>query len=87
VISRPTNGLALAGMICALAGFVTCISFPVGAILGHVGLKQIRQTGEQGEGFAKTGIIVGWAGTALALVGCAAYFALFAALFNTLPQE
>src|SRR5690606_19540333 len=38
--SRPTNAMALAAMIVSLAGIVTAIGFPVGAILGHVALKQ-----------------------------------------------
>jgi uncharacterized protein DUF4190 len=83
VVSRPTNGMALAAMICALAGLVSCIGFPVGAILGHISLKQVRQTGEQGEGYAKTGIIVGWIGTGLTIVGCIAYIAFFAAVVNS----
>ncbi|HEY7223505.1 MAG TPA: DUF4190 domain-containing protein [Micromonosporaceae bacterium] len=76
VLTRPTNSMALAAMIVALAGLVTCIAFPVGAILGHVALKQVRQTGEQGEGYAKTGIIVGWIGTALGVLGCIAYIGI-----------
>lgn len=86
VVARPTNGMALAAMIVALAGLVTCIAFPVGAVLGHVALKQVRQTGEQGEGYAKTGIIVGWIGTALAIVGCGLYIAFFATILRNLPD-
>jgi hypothetical protein len=86
VAARPTNGMALASMIVALAGLISCIGFPVGAILGHVALKQVRQTGEQGESYAKTGIIVGWIGTALGIVGCGLYVAFAAAIFSNLPN-
>jgi hypothetical protein len=60
-----TNGLAIASLICSLVGFATCITFPVGAILGHVARKQIRERGEGGDGMALAGIIVGWIGTVL----------------------
>ncbi|SNT61366.1 protein of unknown function [Asanoa hainanensis] len=62
-----TNGLAIAALVCSLAGLVTCISAPVGAILGHVARKQIRERGEGGDGMALAGIIVGWILTALLL--------------------
>jgi hypothetical protein len=61
--------MAVAAMIVSLAGLVACIACPVGAVLGHVALNQIRRTGEQGAGFATTGIIIGWIGTALAAIG------------------
>jgi hypothetical protein len=80
VAAPPTNGLAIAAMVCALAGLITAISFPVGAILGHVALKQLRERGEQGEGFAKTGIIVGWIGTALMVLCCGGYIFVLAGL-------
>jgi hypothetical protein len=86
VMARPTNGMALAAMICALAGLVSCIGFPVGAVLGHIALKQVRETGEQGEGYAKTGIIVGWIGTGLTVLGCIAYIAFFATVFSTIDN-
>jgi hypothetical protein len=86
VAARPTNGLALASMIVALAGLVSCIGFPVGAILGHVALRQVRQTGEQGESYAKTGIIVGWIGTALGFVSCGLYFAFVGTVLSNLPN-
>ena len=40
----------------------------VGAILGHVSRKQIRERGEGGDGMALAGIIVGWIATALGLL-------------------
>ncbi|GIF64891.1 hypothetical protein Ais01nite_29260 [Asanoa ishikariensis] len=66
-VAQKTNGLAIAALVCALAGLATCISAPVGAILGHVARKQIRERGESGDGMALAGIIVGWILTALIL--------------------
>ncbi|MEW2426464.1 DUF4190 domain-containing protein [Micromonospora sp. NPDC047644] len=55
-----TNGLAIAAFVLALIGFTSCITAPIGAILGHVAQKQIRLSGESGAGMAKAAIIVGW---------------------------
>ena len=60
-----TNGLAIASLVCSLAGVVTCISAPVGVVLGHVAKRQIRETGEQGEGLANAGLWVGYILTVL----------------------
>jgi hypothetical protein len=68
---NPTNGMAIAALVCSLAGLLIFISAPVGAILGHVARKQIRQTGEQGASMALAGIIVGWVVTGLWICGCA----------------
>jgi|KBSSwiStaDraftv2_1062776.scaffolds.fasta_scaffold49839_2 uncharacterized membrane protein YeaQ/YmgE (transglycosylase-associated protein family) len=81
---RPTNGLAIASMIVAIVGFAGLCAYgvgsifisPVGAILGHVARRQIRERDQQGEGMALAGIIVGWVGFALGLV-VAAVFAAF----------
>jgi hypothetical protein len=76
----PQNSMALTAMILALVGIATWITAPVGAILGHIALKQIRQTGESGEGMAKTGIIVGWVITGIGVLCCLGYvgFVVFA---------
>jgi Domain of unknown function (DUF4190) len=63
-----TNGLAIASLVCSLAGLVTCISAPVGIVLGHVAKRQIRQTGEQGEGLANAGLWVGYILTVLGVL-------------------
>lgn len=64
-VPRPTNGMAIASLVCSLAGIATCISAPVGAILGHIARRQIRERGEGGDGLALAGIIVGWILTGL----------------------
>ena len=64
-----TNGLAVASLVCSVAGVATCVTAPVGAVLGHVARRQIRERGEAGDGLALAGIIVGWVLTGvLALV-------------------
>lgn len=68
--TQPQNSMALVSLILSLVGLLTWITAPVGAILGHVALKQIRQTGEGGEGMAKAGIIVGWIVTGLGVLTC-----------------
>lgn len=72
---RRTNSLAITALVLSLVGIVTCITAPVGAILGHVARKQIRENGEDGDGMAKAGIIVGWILTGLTVLMIAFYVA------------
>jgi len=72
-VARPQNSMALVAMILAIAGVLTWITAPIGAILGHMALKQIRQTGEDGEGMAKAGIIVGWIITGIGVLACVCF--------------
>jgi Domain of unknown function (DUF4190) len=74
VPAQSTNGLAIASLVCSLAGLFTCgVTSLVGAILGHVARRQIRERGEGGDGLALAGVITGWIITVLALLGVAAY--------------
>ncbi|MFG1887141.1 DUF4190 domain-containing protein [Micromonospora sp. NPDC049051] len=70
---RKTNGLAIAALVLSLIGITSCLTAPVGAILGHVAQKQIRETGEDGEGMAKAAIIIGWIFTGLLVLGILFY--------------
>ncbi|MFI6233561.1 DUF4190 domain-containing protein [Micromonospora sp. NPDC050784] len=70
-----TNGMAIAAFVLALLGFTSCITAPVGAILGHVAQKQIRLSGEGGAGMAKAAIIVGWILTGFLVLVIAGYAA------------
>jgi lipopolysaccharide/colanic/teichoic acid biosynthesis glycosyltransferase len=69
--------------VLSLVGFTSCITAPVGAIMGHVARKQIRQTGEQGEGMAKAAIIVGWILTALLVLLIIFYVVMIVIAINS----
>jgi Domain of unknown function (DUF4190) len=56
---RPTNTMAILALVMAF------VFAPAGLVLGIVARKQIRQTGEDGDGLALAGIIVGGVVTAL----------------------
>ncbi|GIH10450.1 hypothetical protein Rhe02_85170 [Rhizocola hellebori] len=72
-VVKPTNGMAIGAMVTSLVALMgVCfygvggiIAGPVGAILGHVARRQVRERNQQGEGMAMAGIIVGWIATAL----------------------
>ncbi|GAA4476126.1 DUF4190 domain-containing protein [Phytohabitans houttuyneae] len=81
--SPPTNGMAIAALVCSLAGIATCISAPVGAILGHIARKQIRERGEGGDGLALAGIIVGWILTGLLVLVIAFYVVIIILAINS----
>lgn len=59
-VSVPMSGMAVASLILALLGIITCITAPIGLILGIVALNQIGKSRGQlgGGGLAIAGIIV-----------------------------
>jgi len=58
--SAHTNTFALVGFILSLASFVFLVTAIPGIVLGHLGLHQIKKTGEQGRGMAIAALIVGY---------------------------
>ncbi len=69
--ARPTNRLAPVALIFA-------ILVPIaGAVLGHLTLRQIAQTGEPGRGMALAATVIGWVGTV-------AWFVFWGVLLSTL---
>jgi hypothetical protein len=74
-VSEPTNGLSIAALVVSIVGAVGLCVYGlggylgiVGAILGHVATRQIRERGGQGAGMAKAGVIVGWIATGIAVL-------------------
>ncbi|MFE4668376.1 DUF1707 and DUF4190 domain-containing protein [Streptomyces sp. NPDC056716] len=75
----PTNGKAVGSMVL---GVLTTMTFGItgipAVVLGHSARSEMRRTGESGEGFAITGLVLGWLSVAgwavflLALVAAAA---------------
>jgi hypothetical protein len=67
---RRTNSLAVVALIISLAGLITLISAPIGAVLGHIASREIARTGEEGASLAKAAIWVGWIITGLVVAAC-----------------
>jgi hypothetical protein len=67
--SQRTNGLAVAALVCGIAQLVAFWPATILAIvLGHKARRDIRRTGEQGDGLARAGIILGYTGLGLTLL-------------------
>ena len=65
----PLNQLAVAALSCGCAQIFFSVLTGIPAIvLGHLARRQIRRTGERGEGMALAGLILGYAGVALSIV-------------------
>ncbi|WP_163511061.1 DUF4190 domain-containing protein [Fodinicola acaciae] len=72
--TRSTNALAIVSMVLSILGIFACGALSLaGAICGHIAINQVRERNEEGEGFAKAGIIVGWIATGLWVVGVVLY--------------
>lgn len=59
-----TNGMAIAALVCGIGQLLA--GFPAGIaaiILGHQARRRIRETGQQGDGLARAGLILGYLGT------------------------
>lgn len=92
---RNTSGLAVASMVVSLIGIAGMCGWgplsvfisPVGAILGHVARGKMKTSGEQGDGMALTGIIVGWIGFVISLALVALFVYLFTEGENLFPAD
>jgi hypothetical protein len=75
---KPTNTMALVGFILSLAGFVTGITAIPGIVLGHIGLHQIKRTGEAGHGLGVAAPIIGYIQVGLWVLALAAMIVVIA---------
>jgi Domain of unknown function (DUF4190) len=88
-VAPPTNGLAVASMVVSIVGAVGLVCYGlggylgvVGAILGHVSRRQIRERGGNGDGMALAGIITGWIAAGLAVIATVIIIILIVAAVN-----
>lgn len=77
-VAPANNTLALVSLISGIAAFVIIpfIGSIVAIITGHMAKKQIAQTGEGGGGMATAGLILGYVGIGLAVLGVIAWIAI-----------
>ncbi|MFQ1000451.1 DUF4190 domain-containing protein [Modestobacter sp. SSW1-42] len=75
---RPTNQLAPIALVLCFLGVLA----PVGLGLGIVARRQIRRTGEGGEGLALTAVVVGGVVSTLLLIGVVVWVVALTAIAN-----
>ncbi len=81
VYAAPTNtGTNTMAVLSLVFSFVFA---PLGIVFGHMAKKQIRETGEQGEGLATAGTIIGYVHTGLWVLGCGVYILVFVVILSS----
>lgn len=88
VMPRRTNSLAIAALCCGIGQFVAGPLAGIPAIiLGSMSIKQIRETGEDGQGMAVTGLVLGVVGVVLFVLGIILVLAVFDDVVRHLPPS
>lgn len=59
---KATNSLAIVSLVCAF------VFAPLGIVLGHISLSQIKKSGEEGRGLAIAGLVISYLITALTIL-------------------
>jgi hypothetical protein len=69
--STPNNTMALVSLIAGIGGLTILpfIASIVAVITGHIAKKQISETGEGGSGLATGGLVTGYIGIGLGILG------------------
>jgi Domain of unknown function (DUF4190) len=62
--AASTNGMAIAAMVLGIL-WVYWIGSILALIFGYVARDQIKRTGQQGDGMAIAGIVLGWVGVGI----------------------
>lgn len=91
-MSVQISSWAITSLICAIVGVVTLniIAGALGAIFGHVALREIKNANgwREGHGMAMAGTIIGYVALGLALLVIAfyvLYFIFIITLFQSIP--
>ena len=73
-----TNSLAVASLVCGIGQFLVPLlpTSILAIVFGHVARGQIRRSGEKGDGLARAGLVLGWAGVALAVLALVVFVGL-----------
>ncbi|MEW9699243.1 DUF4190 domain-containing protein [Paenibacillus sp. SI8] len=83
----PTNGKSIAAMVLGILSIIIpYIGFILGIIaivFSRIAAKEIKQRGEQGKGYATTGLVCGIVGTALYAIIIVVLVIIFAFAVNS----
>ena len=64
-LAPRTNGMAIAALACGIGGFFVFPASFAAVVLGHIARREIRQTGEAGDGMATVGLVLGYIGSVI----------------------
>ena len=78
---RPTNGWAIASLVCAF------VFAPLGIVFGHISLSQIKRSGEEGRGLAVAGLVIGYLITVGSIIALTAVVLLSVAAVRHLDEQ
>jgi hypothetical protein len=67
-VPAKTNTMAIISLVCSCVGLFCGIGSIIGIVLGIMARNQIKQSGENGEGLAMAGIIVGAISLVLSII-------------------
>lgn len=86
--AQPTNVLAIISLVASIAGLIVIpfLGSIAAVITGHMSLKQLRTSGENGRGMALAGTIIGWIGTGFWLLLIIIWGIAMIAFASTLPS-
>ncbi|MFF3564524.1 DUF1707 and DUF4190 domain-containing protein [Streptomyces sp. NPDC002574] len=76
------NSKAIAALICGISAVFLGLTALPAIVLGHLARREVRRTGEQGDGFALAGLILGYVVTALLLLVAVLVAVLVVAVTN-----
>jgi hypothetical protein len=76
---RGTNNTAVASMVCGILGTMTGVTAVPAVILGHMAKRQIRESGQDGDGMATAGLVLGYTVLAIGIAFLALIVAVIAA--------
>lgn len=82
--ARPprTNSKAVGALVCGVSGVFVGVTAIPAIVLGHMARREIRRTGEQGDGLAVGGLVLGYVVTIVMVVAVALMVALITAVVH-----
>ena len=87
---RPTNVLAWVSLGLAVGAILVGTLASIAAVIcGHIARRQIRETGQQGDGLAIWGLVVGYLGIAFSVLIVVFFLVVFAGfgIVSTVPDS